>query len=176
MNVPIIGGAGFIGATITRPMSEQGTDPIRVLDHFCKGDARNLEVLRMDFTEQSIPDFCTIERVADGLHFVAPLPLMLSVPRLTANPRAFREANTTDIPNVLEAPRTNRGDDLAVAASSAIYGLNGKLLKHEAVWTRMLGRCGVSKHTAEGYVRTHRAFPRLQYTKLPNRSKGSRER
>lgn len=152
MRVLITGGAGFIGANLTRFLTEErGAFEVRVLDDLSTGSRTNLEGMDVDFREGSIADPVAARKAVHGVDAVVHLAALGSVPRSVQDPVGSHAANLTGTLNVLEAAR---GGDIhtVFASSSSVYGTNPALPKSEFDWTRPMSPYAVTKLGAEAYV------------------------
>ena len=156
MRVLITGGAGFIGANLSRHLSERGDDVV-VLDDLSTGNRDNLDGVSVELVEGSILDPDALDRVVDGVDAVVHLAARPSVPRSIADPVASHLANATGTVEVLEAARRagaqrDRPAHVIVASSSSVYGANPTLPKHEGLAPRPVSPYAASKLAAESYA------------------------
>lgn len=147
----ITGGAGFIGANLSRMALERGHE-VRILDDLSGGRLENLEGLDVDFHKGTLLDVDKVSDIMAGVDSVVHLGALGSVPRSVKNPRATHDANVTGTLNVLEAARAHDISHLSVASSSSVYGANPKLPKSEFDYTRPMSPYAVSKLATEGYT------------------------
>ncbi len=161
MKVLITGGAGFIGANLSRALTRSSAiDEVRVLDDLSTGTRANLDGVdgvEVRFTEGSVLDYELLRKVSDGVDSIVHLAAIASVPLSVANPRATHDAGATGTLNVFEAARELGVPHVVVASSSAVYGSNPKLPISEDDWTRPLSPYAVSKMATEGYALAYQA-------------------
>lgn len=156
MRVAVTGGAGFIGANLTRRLLDtDGIHSVAVIDDLSNGFASNLDGLdesRLTFVEGSILDDSALDATFAGADAVVHLAALGSVPRSVADPVASHAANATGTLMVLEAARRHGGLHTIVAGSSSVYGSNPVLPKHEDLATRPMSPYGVTKLATESYA------------------------
>ena len=161
MKVLITGGAGFIGANLSRALTRSSAiDEVQVLDDLSTGTRANLDGVdgvEVRFTEGSVLDYELLRKVSDGVDSIVHLAAIASVPLSVANPRATHDAGATGTLNVFEAARELGVPHVVVASSSAVYGSNPKLPISEDDWTRPLSPYAVSKMATEGYALAYQA-------------------
>jgi len=151
VRVVVTGGAGFIGANLTRRLSTHHS--VVVLDDLSSGHSTNLDgVSNIEFVEGSILDDDLLDRVISGCDAVVHLAARPSVPRSIAEPVAAHEVNATGTLKVLEATRRAGGPHVIVASSSSVYGANPTLPKTESLATRPISPYAASKLAAESYT------------------------
>lgn len=158
MKVVVTGGAGFIGANLSRQLlSTEGVDKVVVLDDLSTGFRTNLDGVDVHLVEGTILDPDTLDRVLAGASAVVHLAARPSVPRSVKDPVASHLANATGTVNVLEAARRAGGAQVIVASSSSVYGSNPALPKHEDLATRPMSPYAASKLAAESYTLAYQA-------------------
>jgi nucleoside-diphosphate-sugar epimerase len=167
----VTGGAGFIGAHLVKAVAAQGI-PVRVLDNFTTGSARNLayalgrdevevpardgqaipdglvEVLRGDIRD---PRIC--ERACEGIDVVFHQAAMRSVPRSVDDPRGATDNNVTGTLNLLLASVGAGVRRFVYASSSSIYGDAPDLPKREDQLPAPISPYAASKLAGEHYCR-----------------------
>ncbi len=156
VRVLVTGGAGFIGANLTRHLAARG-DEVVVLDDLSTGDRANLGGVPCELVEGSILDPEVLDQVLDGTDAVVHLGARPSVPRSIADPMASHLVNATGTVEVLEAvrragERRDRPAHVIVASSSSVYGANPTLPKHEGLATRPVSPYAASKLATESYA------------------------
>ena len=149
MRVVITGGAGFVGANLSRYLINRGIDVV-VIDDFSSGFKENLDGLKLDLVEGSILDPSSLTSIneADAVVHLAAVP---SVPRSVKDPVTSHEANATGTLRVLEAARANNSH-VIVASSSSVYGANPELPKSETMRPMPISPYAVSKLATESYA------------------------
>ncbi|MGQ0569480.1 MAG: SDR family oxidoreductase, partial [Armatimonadota bacterium] len=167
----VTGGAGFIGAHLVKALAARG-QPVRVLDDFSSGSARNLgyalgrevaepvsgdgtmvhldgvEVIRGD-----IRDASTCARACEGVEIVLHQAAMRSVPRSVDDPRGANETNVTGTLNLLIAAAHAGAQRFVYASSSSVYGDDPALPKREDQQAAPISPYAASKLAGEHYCR-----------------------
>lgn len=151
MRVVITGGAGFIGANLSRELLGSG-DEVVVVDDLSTGARANLEGLRAELHEGSILDRALLDRAFTGADAVVHLAALVSVPWSVADPDENHARNATGTLEVLQAARRAGIDYVAVASSAAVYGSSPELPKHELMPVAPLTPYAVSKVATEQYA------------------------
>jgi UDP-glucose 4-epimerase len=147
----VTGGAGFIGAHLSKTLSERGHSVV-VVDDLSTGSLDNLAgcaVETMEGTILSPPLLDTAMHAADAVVHLAAIP---SVPRSVANPVASHHANATGTLEVLEAARRAGIGQVVLASSSSVYGASTVMPKHEGLPTAPRSPYAVSKLATETYA------------------------
>ena len=153
MKVVVTGGAGFIGANLSRVLiASDQVDEVVVLDNLSTGFRTNLDGVGATLVEGDILDAADLDRCFDGASSVVHLAARPSVPRSVKDPVASHHANATGTVNVLEAARRAGDLQVIVASSSSVYGSNPALPKHEDLATRPMSPYAASKLATESYT------------------------
>ena len=156
MRVVVTGGAGFIGANLSRRLlSQPFVDEVVVLDDLSTGFKANLTGVDVTLLEGSILDRELLDQAMTGAGAVVHLAAVPSVPRSVADPLTSHHANATGTLEVLEAVRRAGGPQVVVASSSSVYGANRELPKRESMRTAPLSPYAVSKLATESYALSH---------------------
>lgn len=151
MRVLITGGAGFIGANLTRELRAHGHS-VTIIDDLSTGFRSNLDGLDAELVIGSILDLDLLTELTVDADAVVHLAARSSVPRSLDNPLATHHANATGTLNVLEASRAVGGRYVAMSSSSSVYGANPELPKRESATTRPMSPYAASKLAAESYA------------------------
>jgi UDP-glucose 4-epimerase len=151
VSVVVTGGAGFIGANLSRRLRERG-EAVVVVDDLSTGSIGNLRDLDVTFVEGTILDAAVLDLAMRDARAVVHLAARPSVPRSISDPVASHLANATGTVEVLEAARRAGNLHVVVASSSSVYGANPTLPKHEELATRPLSPYGASKLATEAYA------------------------
>lgn len=151
MKVVVTGGAGFIGANLSRVLAVRPEiDQVIALDDLSTGSRRNLaDVDAVELVEGSILDAELLDRVMQGTDAVVHLAARPSVQRSLDDPMASHLTNATGTMEVLEAARRNGGPQVVTASSSSVYGANRTLPKREDMATLPASPYAAGKLAAE---------------------------
>lgn len=149
MRTLVTGGAGFVGANLTRHLIERGHDVV-VIDDLSTGYRSNLEGVPATLHVGSILDLGLLKELAAEADSIVHLAARGSVPRSVADPARSNEVNVTGTLNVLQAAR-ERNVHTIVASSSSVYGANLTLPKREDLLPQPMSPYAVSKLAAESY-------------------------
>jgi UDP-glucose 4-epimerase len=150
VRILVTGGAGFIGANLSKRLVDDGHS-VAVLDNLSTGFAANLLGVDVDFHKGSILDPRALAAAVEGADSVVHLAAIPSVPRSVAAPEPSHEANATGTLRVLQAAR-GEGAHVTVASSSSVYGANPELPKRESMVCRPRSPYAVSKLATESYA------------------------
>ena len=153
MKVLVTGGAGFIGANLSRALIDQDwINEVVVIDDLSFGFRSNLDGLEVTFAEGSILDEDLLNSTMGGVSAVVHLAARSSVPRSIVDPLAAHRDNATGTALVLEAARSQGDVQVIVASSSSVYGANESLPKHEGLMTRPVSPYAATKLASESYT------------------------
>jgi nucleoside-diphosphate-sugar epimerase len=126
----VTGGAGFIGSHTAKILLNEG-EHVRILDNLSSGNLSNLDGVELEFIEGDIRDVDLLVEAATDCDAIIHLAAKVSVPGSVADPLGFEEVNGRGFLSVLEAARKARVPRVVYASSSAVYGSNPELPKHE---------------------------------------------
>ncbi|MEZ5977313.1 MAG: NAD-dependent epimerase/dehydratase family protein [Planctomycetota bacterium] len=170
----VTGGAGFVGSHLVAALVARG-DRVRVLDDLSTGRPTNLEGLEVgelgsgapvEFQEGSVTDAEAVGRATLGVTGVLHEAAQVSVPLSVERPVRSVEINALGTLTVLEAARRNGVRRVVLAASSAAYGNNEVLPKHEDMPVAPLSPYAVGKVAAEQLMTVYAGLHGLHTTSL----------
>lgn len=165
MIVAVTGGAGFIGSHLTEALLAQGAD-VHIIDNLSSGYRAN------------VPDGAVLHEadirspfaraVIAGLRpeVVFHLAAQADVQRSIADPAEDASVNVEGTLNVLAACREAGARKIVFASTSAVYGNAGNEIVSERDKTEPVSFYGLSKRTAEQYIRLYGQLHGLEYTIL----------
>lgn len=153
MKVVVTGGAGFIGANLCRSLlARPEITEVVVVDDLSAGEKDNLAGLDVRLAVGTVLDAELLDSVITDAAAVVHLAAIASVPESLADPMASQAANATGTLSVLEAARRAHRPHVIVASSSAVYGANPELPKHEAMRCAPMSPYAVTKLATETYA------------------------
>jgi UDP-glucose 4-epimerase len=153
MRVVVTGGAGFIGANLSRHLvARPDVETVVVVDDLSSGSLANLDGVQVEMVRGSILDDAVLDRALAGAASVVHLAARPSVPRSIADPVASHEVNATGTMRVLEAVRRHCVPHVIVASSSSVYGASPVLPKHEDLPPAPRSPYAASKLATESYT------------------------
>lgn len=165
MKVIVSGGAGFIGSHLVDALISKGME-VHVLDNLVSGQ---LEQVNPE-AHMYIVDICS-EEARKIILDVRPdaffhLAAQADVGKSVQHPRYDADVNIIGTINMLEACRQAKVKKFIFASTSAVYGnLNKELLSEKDV-SLPASYYGLSKMTAESYIRLFYELYRQSYTIL----------
>jgi len=169
----ITGGCGFIGTSLIKNLTSEGSHFIRVLDNLSVGTRKDLEAV-CNFTETTSDSFL-FPSSADGsvelvigdirdqkicgaccrdMDIIVHLAANTGVPASVEKPRLDMECNVIGTFNMLEGARINRVKRFIFASSGAPAG-ECKPPIHEELPPHPVSPYGASKLAGEGYCSTY---------------------
>jgi UDP-glucose 4-epimerase len=150
VKVVVTGGAGFIGANLSRELVRRGVDVI-VLDDLSTGRKSNLDGIDVELRLRSVLDRDAVMDACRGADSVVHLAAVPSVPRSLRDPRHSHDVNVTGTLEVLEAARAADAH-VVVASSSSVYGRSPVLPKSEEMACWPVSPYASGKLAAESYA------------------------
>ncbi len=153
MTTLLIGGAGFVGASLVRALRARG-EAVRVLDWGAAAghvylDGTGVELLRGDVTDRA-----TAQRAVRDIERVVHLAARTSVPASIRSPWADFEQNVVGTLGLLEACREAGVPRFVFASSNAAVGLVDPPA-HELIAPRPVAPYGAAKLAVEGYLHAY---------------------
>ncbi len=163
----VTGGAGFIGSHLAAALADGGTR-VTVLDNLSSGHLENLAVVadRIRFVRGDVRDRTVVAQAAAGCEVVFHLAAVVSVPKTTEDPLGSAAVNEMGTLNVLEEARRVNARRLIFASSSAVYGDDPALPKHEDMAVKPLTPYAVQKLSSEYHLRVYNGLYGLETVSL----------
>ncbi|WP_245948291.1 NAD-dependent epimerase/dehydratase family protein [Paenibacillus sambharensis] len=161
----VTGGAGFIGSHLTDALLAAGTE-VHIIDDLSSGDwLRASPRARLHQLDVCGPEAC---RTAAAIKpdVIYHLAAQADVQRSIQNPGLDLSVNVQGTINMLEACRLASGCKLVFASTSAVYGDLAKNILTEDDPARPISFYGLSKLTAEHYIRLYARLFGVPYTIL----------
>ncbi len=158
MNICVTGGAGFIGSHLVDRLIDLGHN-VLVIDNLSTG-MRSFVHERAQFKEMDVRDAnltAVFEDFKPSVVFHEAAQTM--VPSSMENPSYDCDVNLLGLINVLEACRKVKVEQMLMPSSAAVYGDLAILPLTEELSGKPSSFYGLTKLTAEGYLRIyHEAF------------------
>jgi nucleoside-diphosphate-sugar epimerase len=149
----VTGGAGFIGSHLVEDLLSEGCQ-VSVIDNLSTGRLSNLSHIkdRITFYKADIRDQETLEKAAKDCDIIFHQAAVVSVPKTVDNPVDSAMVNEMGTLFVLEAARKNNVRRVVLASSSAVYGDDPVLPKHETMNPKPQSPYAVQKLSGEFYA------------------------
>lgn len=165
MKVIVSGGAGFIGSHLVDALIDKGAE-VHILDNLVSGQKGNVNPQ----AQLHVVDICSEEATRiimdiqpDAIYHLA---AQADVGKSVQYPKYDGDVNIIGTLNILEACRKAKVKKFIFASTSAVYGnLSNELLSEEEI-TVPASFYGLSKLTAESYIRLFYELYRQSYTIL----------
>jgi len=165
MKAVVTGGAGFIGSHLVEELITQGFE-VHVIDNMISGKYDNIHSLATLHVE----DICSKEAKQiifdEKPNVVFHLAAQADVARSINDPQYDADVNVNGTINMLEACRDASTEKFIFASTSAVYGNLQKDLINEEDPAVPISYYGLSKLTAESYIRLFYYLYGLPYTIL----------
>ncbi|CAO5245157.1 NAD-dependent epimerase/dehydratase family protein [Frankia sp. AgKG'84/4] len=155
MKVVVTGGAGFIGAHLTRALLGAGAEVV-VIDDLSTGAVSNLTGLPVKLMVGSVTDRAMVEEACNGANSIVHLAARPSVERSLLDPMATHAVNATGTLTVLDVAQRAE-THVVVVSSSSVYGGAGPMPRGEDAPCRPRSPYAASKLAAEGYALSYGA-------------------
>ena len=163
----ITGGAGYIGSSLANELVLRGYEVI-VVDNFSNGDfyLKNLnhevKIFNYDVTRKNVWEVFTRELPEIVFHFAA----QISVKNSITNPEYDEDVNIKGTINILEGCVQSKVKKILYSSSAAIYGNPQYLGVDEKHNPNPISCYGVSKYSAELYIKAYHNIHGLDYAIL----------
>ena len=163
----VTGGAGFIGSHLVDGLLSEGCE-VTVLDDLSTGLLSNLGHIKdhITFYQGDIRDREILVKAARDCDIIFHHAAVVSVPRTVDNPVDSAMINEMGTLFVLEAARKNNVKRVVLAGSSAVYGDDPVLPKHENMNPKPQSPYAVQKLSGELYARLYLDLYRLETVSL----------
>jgi UDP-glucose 4-epimerase len=165
MNVLVTGGAGFIGSHIVDLLVEKGCT-VSVADNLSTGRIENINpgaiFYKIDICDPGLTEIFAREKPAAVVHLAA----QVDVQRSLKDPRTDAEINIMGFINLLNTCAGCGVGKVVYASSAAVYGSPVYLPVDERHPAAPQSPYGLSKYTAEHYLRLYREMHGVNYTVL----------
>ncbi|QUH26110.1 NAD-dependent epimerase/dehydratase family protein [Serpentinicella alkaliphila] len=165
MKVLVTGGAGFIGSHTVDKLIEEGNDVI-VIDNLSTGNISNVNYKAVfyneDIRDEALNNIFESERPEYVIHLASQSDPLKSI----EFPLYDSQININGTINLLECCVRNDVKKIVFASSISIYGNPKKLPICETDEKNPITQYGLSKLTAENYIKLYSKLYGLQYTIL----------
>jgi len=165
MKVIVSGGAGFIGSHLVDALIDRGIE-VHIIDNLLSGRKENINPQ----AQLHVADICS-EEASKVIMNIRPdafyhLAAQADVGKSVQYPKYDGNINIIGTLNVLEACRRAKVGKFIFASTSAVYGnLNNEIISEEEIAVPA-SFYGLSKLTAESYIRLFYELYRQSYTIL----------
>jgi UDP-glucose 4-epimerase len=163
MKALVTGGAGFIGSHLVDKLISRGNE-VFIIDNLSTGSVNNIHPLatlyKIDICDKAVKEIFLKIKPDVVFHLAAQADVTQSVlyPGYDAN------VNIIGTINILEACREAKVKKLIFASTSAVYGEVQNELITEQNMVSPISYYGLSKLTAESYIRQYYKLYQLPYT------------
>lgn len=147
--IVVTGGAGFIGSHIAEELKDE--NEVVVIDNLYTGKEENVPE-GVSLVRADIRDYEAIAELISSADYVFHEAAQVSVVESVENPVFTEEVNVLGTLNILRALLEGHGK-IVFASSAAVYGDNPNLPLKEIERPKPLSPYGVSKLSAEHYLR-----------------------
>jgi UDP-glucose 4-epimerase len=165
MKAVVTGGAGFIGSHLVEALIQSGFE-VHIIDNFSTGKRSYIHPL----ATLHIMDICSIEAkkliIQEKPDYLFHLAAQADVGRSTLNPKEDANINIIGTINLLDACKEASVKKIIFSSTSAIYGNTLKNIIEEEDQPSPLSYYGLSKLSAENYIKLYNIFFDLPYTIL----------
>jgi UDP-glucose 4-epimerase len=149
----LVGGAGFVGASLVRALEARGERP-RILDWGQAAGYAYLAGTGAEIVEDDFTDPTTLRGALEGIERVVHLAARTSVPASIASPWEDFQQNVVGTVGLLEACRAVGVQRFVFASSNAAVGLVEPPAREDTA-PRPVAPYGAAKLAAEGYLHAY---------------------
>jgi UDP-glucose 4-epimerase len=153
--VLVTGGAGFVGANLTRLLASGG-DHVRILDDLSAGTGRYLDRVPCELVVAPLADDAAVAAAVAGVDAVVHLAARAGIDDSVADPRGTQEVNVSQAVGLLDAARLAGVERFVFASSNAAAG-NHPPPADESNLPHPISPYGASKLAGEAYVQAFAA-------------------
>jgi UDP-glucose 4-epimerase len=165
VKVIVTGGAGFIGSHLVDALIDKG-DCVHVIDDLSSGRLRNVNPAAK-FHEIELTSPKVIDLIAEVKpDYIFHLAAQADVSKSTAFPAEDLRVNVAGTVNLLEACRIAGVKKFIFSSTSAVYGNTGCEIINEETTASPISFYGLSKLTAEYYIKLYHDSFSIPYTIL----------
>jgi UDP-glucose 4-epimerase len=143
MKLLVTGGAGFVGATVSRLLLDAGHTVV-VLDDLSRNDAAQVPP-EAEFVQGKVQDIARVLTPDAGFDAVLHFAGLIAAGESMAHPELHWDANTRAGMNLLDAMRAARVRNLIFSSTAACYGEPSELPLTERAITMPINTYGASK-------------------------------
>ena len=168
MKVLVTGGAGFIGSHVVDVLLGAGHQ-VAIVDNLWEhGGGRREHInagatfCELDIRDEALGDVFEVEKPEAICHLAAQHSVKLS----TDDPAYDAQVNILGLINLLNCAVEHGARKVVFASSGATYGTADKMPVNEETPQRPESPYGITKMTAEHYLRFYRAMHGLEFTAL----------
>ncbi|RBW68011.1 NAD-dependent epimerase/dehydratase family protein [Bacillus taeanensis] len=162
MKVFVTGGAGFIGSHTVDILQQKGYQPIIIDKNKSKYADSSIKAYQIDICDQNLKEIFKVELPDAVIHLAAQTSVSYSV----SNPKIDGKINILGTINVLENCCKYGVKKIVFASSAAVYGEPKQAAIEEGDTKSPLSFYGLSKLSAEDYIKLFSEQYDLSYTIL----------
>jgi len=164
-NILITGGAGFIGSHTAELISDEGRYNLIIVDNLSTGKKENIKKINAKFIEADILDTEKLDKIffENNISYIIHQAAQVSVNYSIKNPIFDAEENILGTINLLECALKYKIKKFIFASSAAVYGVPKYLPIDEHHEVNPISFYGMSKHTAEEYIKLYSKLYDLKY-------------
>ncbi len=160
MKILVTGGAGFIGAAVTRKLVGRGDEVVVIDDE--SNASRDAVPNEADYIHGDVRDDALITNLP-GFDAVVHLAALLDVDESREQPQRYADVNVQGTLNLLENTETER---FILASSASVYGEADTFPLEESMPLRPKSTYGATKAAAESYATTYHDLQDIKVASL----------